>query len=160
MLVVVAVPSSSVGSCRAQMAKLVNEPPRKGGAIHFKKELDVIRSKAYRLIALMPIQCITIRIPTNVDAISARELAVNQVAKLALERQPQRVVFELDEAAIKNDRRWLRTALPPGSGIEYQHLGKSADPMLWVADGIAWAIHRGGKWRAMVQHLITEETLL
>ena len=78
---------------------------------------------------------------------------------MAYKPKPQRVVFEIDEAALANDRRWLRLELAKHPEVEYLHLGKS-EPMLWVADGMAWAAHRGGKWLAMVQHLIVERVTL
>jgi hypothetical protein len=160
MFAVVAVRATAVGSCRAQMAKLAKELPRKGGAIHFKKESDTSRSRIYRQIAQMPLQCRIIWVPSTVKPIAAREIAVRSVARLARSEKPQRIVFETDEAALKKDRVWLHEELPPSSGIEYQHLSGFADPMLWIADGIAWAVHRGGFWRAMINRLIIDEIRL
>jgi len=160
MLLVVAVPPSSVGSCRAQMAKLAKEPPRKGGTIHFHRELDGTRSKVLRKIATFPVQCSVIHVPHTVKPVPARERAVRHVGQRARIERPHRIVFELDEAAVVNDRKWLSSELPKNVGIEYQHLPASADPMLWIPDAVAWAIQRGGQWRAMIENVIVSEIWL
>jgi hypothetical protein len=149
--VVVAVAASHVGRCRARMAKL----PRRGqSALHFNKESNATKANAYRVIAAMPVTATMVMVPPGVRPVAARERAVRHVARRALEAEPQRIVFELDAAAVVNDRRWLSSELSRCPQIEYQHLGKNDDPMLWAADGIAWAVHRGGRWRSMIEHLI------
>jgi len=154
-LVVVAVESSQVGRCRAAMSGLTRLPRRKGQPLHFTKELDATRSSAYRTIAALPIAARLVTVPAGVPYVMARERAVRWVARRAVESQPQRLVFELDEAAVAADRRWLRSELTSHPRIEYLHLGKS-EPMLWIADGIAWAAQRGGVWLPMIEHLIIE----
>jgi len=157
MLAVVAVPTSVVGSCRTQMAKLAAEPPRNGRPLHFYSEEDKTRSQAFRKIQKMPIHCAIIRVSPKIKLAKAREIAFRFVGQLAVDRTPQRILFEADESTIKNDRRWLSSEIPKGTGVEYQHLPKSGDPLLWIPDGIAWAVNRGGHWLEMVKPVITEE---
>ena len=149
---VVSINSADIGACRAKMVKL---PRRVGGALHFTKEIDSTRVHALRLIAAMPLTVTLVKVPAGVHPVEARERAVRCIARRALDQRPVRIVFELDEAAVINDRRWLRSELAT-AGIEYLHLGKKADPVLWIPDGIAWAVQRGGRWRMMIDHLITD----
>jgi hypothetical protein len=48
---------------------------------------------------------------------------------------------------ILSEIRWLSTdvgtELAAHPAILYEHLGKN-EPLLWIADGIAWAVQRGG----------------
>jgi len=131
-----------------------------GSILHFVKERDSTRAAAYRAIAAMPIEVTLITAPRTVRHNPARELAINCVVQRATEIKPQRIVFELDIHALKNDRKLLRRGLAMYPEVEYQHLGKGDDPMLWVADGMAWAVQRGGKWLATVEYLITERVVL
>jgi len=104
----------------------------------------------------MPIAVTLIHAPKGVKPIVARERAVRGVAQLARVEHPKRIVFELDEAVDREDRRWLRSELGANSPVEYLHQNRSADPMVWIADGIAWAVQRGGQWCAQVEPLITQ----
>jgi hypothetical protein len=153
---VVAVSSQQVGRCRVDVARLSSIARRRSSGLHFYAEKDSTRSAAYGLIAHMPITVTLITVPSGVKAVEARRRAIQATARRAKETKPQRIVFELDEAAVANDNRWLRAELGAFSGIEYQHVQRSGDPMLWVADGFAWAVQRGGKWLDSIRHLITE----
>lgn len=153
MFAVIAVDSSDVGRCRTQLLKL-KRPGQ--SSLHFTTDSEETKARAYREIAAMPITATLVLVPSDVKPVPARERAVRYVARRAIEVEPQRIVFERDSAAEVNDRRWLRSELARYPEIEYQHVGKTGDPMLWVADGVAWAVQRGGKWLAMVQHLIVE----
>jgi len=152
-LAVVEIPTAYVGSCRTQMKKLLLHGQ---SSLHFTSESDATRTKAYQTIAAMPLSVATINVPAKIKPIPARERAIKALGQLALLQLPQRIVIESDSNADKADRLWLRQELGTGSGIEYQHLDKHGDPLLWIADGFAWAIQRGGKWLPMVQHLIVE----
>jgi len=131
-----------------------------GSILHFVKETERTRAAAYRAIAAMPISVTLVSVPRTVRHNPARELAIRCVIQRATESRPRRIVFELDIHALKNDRRLLQAGLAKCPGVEYQHLGKGDDPMLWVADGMAWAVQRGGKWLATVENLITERIAL
>ena len=153
---VVAAKSFDLGGCRTLLERLVASPRHKSSGLHFHRESDATRSAAFRLIASMPISVVLLTVPPGVKAVPARERAVRSVARRALTQRPVRIIFELDEAALVNDRRWLREEFGSRPAVEYQHFTKNSDPMLWVADGIAWAVQRGGRWRKMIDHLVTE----
>jgi len=158
LFAVIAIQSSDVANCRWQMRKLASEAG--GSILHFVKERDTTRAAAYRAIAEMPITVILIHVPSTVRHNLAREQAINYVIQRATQTCPRRIVFELDIHALKNDRKLLQSGLKNYRDIEYQHLGKGDDPLLWVADGIAWAVQRGGRWLAGIEHLIADRVEL
>ena len=41
----------------------------------------------------------------------------------------------------------------PKSPFSYTHCPASGEPLLWVADGVAWAWGRGGRWRTEITDL-------
>lgn len=153
VLAVVRIRSEDVGRLRVQVRKLV---PHGRSYLHFNSERPEVITKALREFAKMPIEATLISVPAGVPAHEARERAVRQVARLAKLRLPQRIVFELDTSMEVHDRRWLRSELGGKSGIEYAHLGKTGDPLLWIADGIAWAVQRGGESLAKVTNVIVK----
>jgi len=154
-LVVVCIPVAHLARCRAEMKSLVRLPKRTGGPLHFVRESDATKTAAFNTIATLPITVRTVTVPAGVKAVPARERAVRWIARNARRDLPHRLVLERDERAVDADRRWLRDELA-GSDVEYLHEGKG-EPLLWIADGIAWAHHRGGKWLRMVEQLIVED---
>ncbi len=40
----------------------------------------------------------------------------------------------------------LRAALGPKPPLTYEHMRKHEEPLLWLADGFAWAEGKGGIW--------------
>ncbi|MCL2463678.1 MAG: hypothetical protein FWF28_01220 [Micrococcales bacterium] len=152
-LVVVAVDASRVGRCRTELAALPRHP---GAALRFTKESDVVRKHAFRLISTLPLTVLTVSVPTRVRPVVARERAIRWIGRRAAATEPRRIILERDEVFERDDRRWLREELVAHPDVEYQHLAKGTDPLLWVADGIAWADQRGGAWRSAIEHLIVE----
>ncbi|MCL2595860.1 MAG: hypothetical protein FWD83_10115 [Promicromonosporaceae bacterium] len=148
---VVALDAQDVGWCRTAMSKL---PRKRPSALHFSHELSGTRSLALRTIAKMPLQATLIETPKKLLDLHARERAVRKVAQLAMDELPRRIVFELDESTVKHDKRWLSSELARYPEIDYQHLYRQADALLWIADGIAWADNRGGSVRKIIEHLI------
>jgi len=155
-LVAVGFDGSDVGYSRAKMLRLTRLPGRKGSALHFTKENDATRSASYQVIKELPIVSILVIRPATGSHDDPRQEAMRAMAKIARERRPQRIVIERDTSVEHLDKRWLHEELAGLSGIEYQHLGKKEDPLLWVADGIAWALNRGGRWWALLENLPVE----
>ena len=151
-MVVVSVDATHIGSVRARISTL---PRRRGSALHFTKESNATRASALREIASLPLSAFIIQVPKAVRPILARERAIRKIASEAKIMRPTRIVFERDAAVELNDRRWLRDELIR-TNIEYLHLGKNGDPLLWIADAIAWADNRGGDWLKMIAQLITK----
>ena len=70
------------------------------------------------------------------------------------------IVFEKDESAEKSDRMLLHQGLLSRGlikNIEYRFLSKSAEPIIWIADAIAWSYSRGGDFKRRVEALIEKE---
>jgi hypothetical protein len=39
--------------------------------------------------------------------------------------------------------------------LVFEHRSARVEPMLWIADAIAWAYGAGGDWRALVGSIVT-----
>lgn len=155
-LAVVRIDARDVGRCRVAMSRLTKLPKRVGSPLHFKHELNSTRAEAFRVIGSLPVTAALVTVPPEIRYVPARERAVRWIAQEAARHVPQRLVIEADDAAVANDRRWLRDELA-GRSVEYLHAGKE-EPLLWIADGIAWAYQRRNEpsWLRMIEHLIVE----
>jgi len=144
---IAAIEARLVGSCRSQMMQL---PRQRSKALHFNQETPANRSGALRAIAQLPVALTLVAVPSSVRPRDRREAAVRAVANLAAAEQPRRIVFERDASTQALDRKWLHEKLV-GLDVEYQHLDKSSDALLWLADGVAWASQRGGSSLDLIQ---------
>jgi len=145
-----------VGWCRSEVLRL---PRKHKDAMHFNRESPATRATALRAIAKLPVSVMLIEVPKEESGLDARERAIRCLAKLAKARRPRRIVLELDASSDHHDRRWLRSELYRYPDIEYQHLVRNADALLWVADASAWAVQRDDATRRHVDHLIAETVL-
>lgn len=72
-----------------------------------------------------------------------------------LERNVTRLVIESREGRDHLDRQILLTELRGrASGFEYDHMPPHGDPLLWVADAVAWCSSAGGVWRERIEPLV------
>jgi hypothetical protein len=86
----------------------------------------------------------------------ARRAAVATLVGWALRADVTRIVFERDDNSLALDQRTIAHALR-GAGalgaLEYDHVGASTEPLLWIPDALAWAWSRGGDWRHIVEDM-------
>ena len=67
-------------------------------------------------------------------------------------------IEQIDQGGEARDRRDIHTALLAISGksdLTYAHMSPAGEPMLWVADTIAWCA--GGAWRARIARSCTDK---
>jgi hypothetical protein len=94
------------------------------------------------------------------DQVAARMGCLRQ---LVLDHAPhlQRLVIESSETMDPRDRRVIRETLLEIDGIgafTYEHLRGFEEPLLWVADAVAWAYGAGGHWQQRVVELVDRRT--
>ncbi|MDQ3274062.1 MAG: hypothetical protein M3Q39_03255 [Actinomycetota bacterium] len=78
-------------------------------------------------------------------------LVEHGIAELAIERM---------QGGEDRDRRDIRDALVRAGGtadFAYRHVESTDDPLLWLADIVAWAAGAGGLWRARIASLLDSE---
>lgn len=75
---------------------------------------------------------------------------------LAVAHGADRLVLDLDRSVVDADRRVLASAGLGPRGVVYAHLPSAQDPLLWIADAVAWCEARGDRWSESVRPLIVE----
>jgi len=89
----------------------------------------------------------------------ARDQCVEAIANDALTAEASSITFELDEPARRGDLRILaRTVRNHPRPPRYGHLTAAEEPLLWISDGIAWCLQRGGHWASTARRLSDEVT--
>ncbi|MCL2454587.1 MAG: hypothetical protein FWD18_04710 [Micrococcales bacterium] len=157
VVVVVAVPSAAVTSVRRALRSRLRPGQR---CLHFTKESDPARRSVLAIVACSPVSVHVYHLGRKLSLPTAREACLRAVARDALLQRPQRIVIERDESVQASDERWLREELGPrrARDIEFQHLAKHEEPLLWAADAIAWCIQRGQPWTGLLADLDTATT--
>ena len=152
VLVVAGVSAGDVASIRKRLRGLLRPGQR---SLHFTKESDATRRAVLRLICASAVEVVVYRTRAKMPTAAARELCLRAIAHDALREGPNRIVIELDVSVVAADARWLREELGPRRerSVEFVHLAKHEEPLLWVADAIAWCIQRGRPWTDQIDGL-------
>jgi hypothetical protein len=83
------------------------------------------------------------------------------VRDLVESRAHRLVLDSRSRAQDKQDEGVVRQALgthPRQAGLRYEHVDSQFEPLLWMADVIAWAHGRGGPWRQRVAPAVSGVT--
>jgi len=90
------------------------------------------------------------------DLKSARLKALETLIALSGEFQILSFVFELDETTFLSDKAALeRHNLGVGNNkITFDFKARHEEPLLWLADAVAWSLGRGGVWTSRVESLV------
>ena len=80
------------------------------------------------------------------SADEARAELLRRVATDLTKAGVSRLVLESREGRDHRDRSVLRTTLGTEPPLVYEHMRKHEEPLLWIADGFAWAEGKGGVW--------------
>lgn len=116
--------------------------------IHFKKENDARRRQILSGLAGLDLP---VRVYVTENGRAARRACLERMVPDLVELGVTRLVLERDDALVAVDRRTLFELTGKHSAdLEYRHLRASEDPLLCVADAVAWCYAKGGRWRRLI----------
>ena len=153
-----------VGVCihdrdKAALRKALGSLPLKGQrSIHFKHESS--RRKRFYLgqFVRLGFNATVFRVK-GIQGIEARRLSIREVVRFARDKRVNQLIFDLDETAKVHDERLLASTVSLVRGkreFQWEHRERHQEPLLWVADAVAWCVNRGGEWERLVRPLIVE----
>jgi hypothetical protein len=125
-------------------------------SIHFVNEGENRRKKLIQEYSELGITAVKV-VSTRKNKLDAREDCVRALVHLAASMRCQSLVFERDESVVSKDELWLKSELRKINNSEpigFQHLSRHEEPILWIADALAWCDSRSSDWRKRVQSLI------
>jgi hypothetical protein len=153
VVVAVVVASADLAGTRQQLRWMLLPGQR---ALHFKNEQDGRRRQLLGQMTGLELTANLYVRRGGSDVESRRrclEAATEDLAKLGVDR----LVLELSDGDFAADKRTLfRAKQESDASFTYHHLRAPQEPILWVADGVAWAWSQGGPWRSAISKLVGE----
>lgn len=158
-MVAAVVVSSDVASLRREVRSLVLPGQRR---IHFTKEQPERKRLILSRLTALGAQAQVFHCATK-DQVVGREACLAGIVAHAAEHSHTKITIERDESIAKADRQFLfrevkRCGL--SDTLTYAFEAPHQEPLLWVADAIAWSYTKGGEWKHRVAPLIAGITQL
>ena len=131
------------------------------GQVHFRKESVRRRQLLIEMISALPVEAFAVvvtRSPGVSHAEARRDCLLAIVAALQ-SREVPRLTLDRTTVAVE-DARNIRRARLPEPVLTFEHRASRDEPMLWVADGVAWAVGARGPWPERLGAVLTETITL
>ena len=122
---------------------------------HASRDGNRVRTAAMRSLQTLPVALVVVELARDAPSRGRRSVVVGTVARLTAERGVARLVFEDAEPERDRDALTVRRALGGAGRVvpRFEHAPPSGEPILWIADLVAWAFARGGKWRSRLPEI-------
>lgn len=130
--------------------------------IHFTKENSSRKRLVLSRLNELGAQAHVFHCAAKNNSIGRETCLIGLVAHAA-QNSHTKIVLERDESIEKSDRQILfREAKMHGldGTLSYAHESPHQQPLLWVADAIAWSFTKGGDWKRRADPLISGVTTL
>lgn len=144
---------AKVDRLRRELRSLVLPGQRR---IHFTKERSQRKRRILSALVELEIEAYVFYCDTK-DHVRGRSACLAEIVSYAANYGHTMVVIEKDESLEKADRQNLYREFER-NGIRnrcrYNLLPAREEPLLWVADAIAWSFAKGGDWRRRIEPLV------
>lgn len=127
-------------------------------SIHFHQEGPRRRKQILNILLAQEMRCVVFTVKGRTGKTS-RISSIKAMANHRVSRGFTRLVFELDESSLYSDNRILNDftySKKLRGHLTWSHIIRHQEPLLWVADAVAWCLNRGGDWERMVRPMILE----
>lgn len=130
---------------------------RGSSSVHFRAERDATRRaflKGAAQTGVKTIDYITSGQPNKI----ARPACLGAPIQNLCDAEAERLVLEQDDSLAAADRRIIHAELRArgNTGLDYRHMRRTEEPLLWVGYAVAWCFQKGGPWRIEAEPLIGE----
>lgn len=152
MVAAVVVPGDQA-ALRRQVRDLVLPGQRR---LHFTSESDSRRRQILTTLQRLDVHAHVVHSDLKKEA-DGREACLRDLVALASRDGHDRIVLERDVSIEHVDRKVLYDAirrLNLRDAITYRHETAHQEPLLWIADAIAWSYTKGRDWRRRAEPMI------
>jgi hypothetical protein len=128
-----------------------------GRRLHFHQELASTRRMALELFATIPVS-VTIAVCARTHGVTefnARDACLAEIVRQLQARSVPRLTIESRQDD-SDDRRTIARSRASQPSLVFDHRQGSREPVLWIADAVAWAFGAGGRWLPLVEPLIDD----
>ena len=119
----------------------------KSSRVHFNAELDSQRQTLLETFASFPIESFVVvrRRRHGVTEFEARTRCLVHIVGALQLRSVDRLVIESRQDDM-DDERTIHRHRQPEPRLVFEHRRGIDEPLLWIADGVAWAVGAGPRW--------------
>lgn len=156
-MVAALVVAGEVANLRRNMRSLVLPRQRR---IHFTKEQPQRKRLILSRLRAFGAQAHVFHCATK-DQVRGRDACLTGIVALAATHSLTTIVIERDASIEKTDRQILFREISHhgvADMLSHTHEMPHREPLLWVADAIAWSFTKGGEWKQRVAPLIADIT--
>lgn len=153
LMACVLVEAARMPAVRSDMRKLV----LRTGRLHFNNELPARRRLILTTIAASPLSAFAVICHRGhgVTEFEARNLCLAKIVNELQARRVGRLTIESRQDD-RDDVRALRRERQSTPPLVWDHVAGVTERMLWVADGVAWAVGTGGATRALIEPTLSD----
>jgi len=126
--------------------------------LHFTKERNARRGPILRTIAETGIRSVVYDATEMASLADGRRACMEEMMSDAATAGAQRLVLELDQTALFGDMKILYASakrLGCEESLVREHMCPSQEPLLWIADAVAWCWAKDAHWREAVRPMVT-----
>lgn len=125
-------------------------------SLHFGNESSKRRRSLLASISELPVH-VHMYVSAQKEQ-AARRLSIAVLLSDLIVLDARRLVIEHREPSQdRTETSQIAEAVQRGAApesLEFEHLGRHQEPLLWVPDAVAWAYGAGGDWRRRVDGLV------
>lgn len=123
----------------------------KSSRLHFNAELDTRRQSLLKTFAATPIESFVVvcRRSHGVTEFEARARCLEFIVRALQQRSVDRLVIESRQDDMDDERTIHRTRQREPR-LVFEHRQGLDEPLLWIADGVAWSVGAGPRWSELL----------
>lgn len=130
-----------------------------GKRLHFYQELDRTRRSVLTSLATMPLRVdlvVCVR-GQRVSNFVARDACLTELTGRLQALSVPRLTIETRHDD-RDDHTTIIRSRAKHPTLVFDHVEGESEPLLWIADAVAWSYGAGGPWRALTEPVIGEVT--
>ncbi|MFD1148214.1 hypothetical protein [Saccharothrix hoggarensis] len=125
--------------------------------LHFKKETPQRRRAVLSQLSQAGARVAVYRRSCSEGPEAARQACLARLTADVLELNASRLALDSREDRDVLDVRTIRAGLgkfPRAALLAYEHLNAVSEPLIWIADAVAWSYGAGGDWARRVEGIV------
>jgi hypothetical protein len=129
--------------------------PTRGRRLHFHNEDDAQRRVLLAAMADLPVRAYVVvcHRRNGVTEFAARDACLKAIVTEVQVQRIDRLVIETRQDD-RDDARIITRTRQPQPPLVFEHRTARSEPLLGLADGIAWAVGAGASWSALIDPLV------
>jgi hypothetical protein len=143
----------SLAVLRAETAALASKGKRR----HFSHDTVQQRREALSVFGEFPIKALVVvcNRTHGVTQFAARDACLSEIVRSVQAAGVERLKIESRQDD-SDDQRTIQRARTAEPVMVFEHVEPMLEPLLWVADAVAWAAGAGVAWKALIDPIVSE----